>query len=267
MEPLGEGESTGIAVEEVGEKTTGAGNEKLTPLGSETGEERVAGSLKEAEEFILGGGDAIEDTTILKDGDEIGFLAAEKLIGAEEEGLVGAQGAAESGARLQAGEGALARIEVVSGLNRAMAKEAEGIAVELVCTALGNDVDHAAEGIAKFGGEGVAVHLEFLNGFLADRGPYAATRVVVVFEAIDKEAIATPVGAAKGQAGVGRLDGAVGGIIDKRGSFDNAGSQQGEVEEVPAVDGEIVDANLLDGIGLLSARDLDGGQIGGNDDL
>ena len=54
----------------------------------ESGECRIPGCFKEAEELILRRCDAVEDAAILKNGNEAGFLAAEDFVSGIEEGAV-----------------------------------------------------------------------------------------------------------------------------------------------------------------------------------
>ena len=148
-----------------------------------------------------------------------------------------------------------------------MAEEAEGVAVELVRAGFRDDVDDATESVAEFGRVRVAVDLKFLGRFLADGRTDATAGIVEVLQAIDEEAIATTVRAAEREARVGSLDRAIGRIVYEEGSFDDAGGEESEVEIVAAIDRKIIDAHLLDRVGLLGALDFNRGDVRDHDDF
>src|SRR5208282_3981801 len=106
-------------------------------------------------------------------------MAAGDFIGKEIVGLIFLNRAAESGARRDAGVGGVGRgTERVDGLEIAIAQISVGVAVELVRSGAGDDVDHAAGGAAVFGGVAVSDDLEFLHVFLRDSGAHPVGGIV-----------------------------------------------------------------------------------------
>ena len=192
---------------------------------------------------------------------EAGLLPAGELTGEEVEGLVGDDGSAEGGAGLDAGVGGLVDGgERVGGLDVAVAQEAEGAGVGLICAGFGDDIDDASGGAAVLGVEAVGDDLELLHGVLADGGAGAAGDVVAGVGAVDVDGVGAGAGSAEIEAG-GR-DGSDGG----RGVAGDLRVGEGEVDVVAAVGGEVGDAELVDGGGLRGALGLDDVGAGGDGD-
>ncbi len=264
---LTEGEDAAVGLEDAGDEGVGCGREGAGERLGEAGQLRHAARAQGVQQGLLRGGGGVEGAAVLEDGHEGGFLAVEALVGGEEEGAVAAQGAADGGASLGAGIGGLPGIEVVAGLDVAVAEEAEEVAVEPVAAAAGDDVDGAAAGPAEFGRGGVAVDLELLDGLLADAEADAAG-VDVVLDSVDEEAVAAAVAAAEADAGLRGLGHAVVGAVDQVLGGGGGRGEQGEVEVIAAIDGQLRDAGQIDGGRLLGALAVDDGRFGGDfDDL
>ena len=72
--------------------------------------------------------------------------------------------------------------------------------MELICSALGDDVDRGTRGKTKLRGVGVAVDLEFLNRFGGDvEAGLAGT--VLVLAAVNRDQVVSSVAAADREAG------------------------------------------------------------------
>jgi hypothetical protein len=120
--------------------------------------------------------------------------------------------------------------------------------VEVVRSGAGDDVDHAAGGASVFGGVAVGDDLEFLHRFLRDGGAHAVGGIVGGVGAIDVDQVGTGALAAHVEAGSGRGAG-VGSVV-----ADDLRIGEREVDVIAAVDGQIVDAALADGVGGGTAR-------------
>src|SRR5262249_40448965 len=120
----------------------------------------------------------------------------------------------------------------------------------------GDNVDDAAGGAAVLRVVVAEDELKFLHAFLRDRGANAVDGVVDGVGAINTDHVAACTRAADAEAGVGS---------GTDGGRDVAGGlrvSESEVYIVAAVDGEIVDATLLDGLRDFSLGRLDGGSFG-----
>ena len=93
---------------------------------------------------------------------------------------------AESCASLHPSVGRIRRgAEGVDGLEIAIAEVSVDIAVKIVRSGAGDDVDHATGGATVFGGVVVGDDLEFLHGLLRDGGAHAVGGIVGGVGAID----------------------------------------------------------------------------------
>jgi hypothetical protein len=193
-------------------------------------------------------------------------LLAVQLLGDEEVELVVDQGAAEGPAEVVAIEGVLglARLlqEVVRGVQRVVAPEVEGAAVERVLAAAGDDVDLRARGLAELGAVAVAMDLELLDGL--DRGvdeDRAVAADVVVVGAVDRPHVG--VDRAPGDGEVDAAHEALVGDVEARLGLADAGHQQRELDEVAAVERQLADLLAGDEAGDVAALGLhlDGGGL------
>ena len=148
-------------------------------------------------------------------------------------------------------------------LSACVAVELEGRSAQVVGAGLGDDVDHGAAGAAVLGGERVRVDLEFLHRVLAElvRGTSGAGAAdglaeerVVVVRPVDDQAVERA--ALTGEADIAGADVAR-----------DAGREQREVDEVAAIDGQVLHRRFGDrradlrAAGLedrRAARDVDG---------
>src|SRR5262245_17640953 len=103
-------------------------------------------------------------------------MAVQALERAEEKGLVPSYRSAERRAVLGSGIGRLLgrHIENIARVHFSVSQKAKKIAVQVVASGLGNDVDTTAAGVADFRGEVATVDLELLHGLLADGRARAA---------------------------------------------------------------------------------------------
>ena len=106
-------------------------------------------------------------------------------------------------------------------------------------------------GAAIFGGVTVGDDLEFLHRLLRDGGAHAVDGIVGGVGAIDVDQVGTGALAAHVEAGSGRGAG-VGRVI-----AEDLRIRQREIDVVAAVDRQIVDAALADGVGGRAARSFD----------
>ena len=154
-------------------------------------------------------------------------------------------------------------VDGVVRVERLVAVELEGRSVQVVGAGLGDDVDHGATGAAILGGERVRVDLEFFYRVLAEliRGTSGAGAAdglaeerVVVVRSVDDQAVERA--ALTGEADV------AGANIAR-----DTGREQREVDEVAAVDGQVLHRRFGDrradlrAAGLedrRAARDVDG---------
>src|ERR1017187_7871317 len=105
---------------------------------------------------------------------------AQALVIAEEEGAILDDGAAERSSELIAAQrGNLGRIELVAGVECAVAEELVGVAVELVAAGTRDCVDDSAGGLAVVGGGVAGDDGEFLNGVDAEVAADDAARAAV----------------------------------------------------------------------------------------
>ena len=114
-------------------------------------------------------------------GDECDVAKAEvlsvTLVVAKEEDLVATDGTAERAAEVVALKfGNLLLVEVVAGVERAIAQELIGCAMQSVGAAGGDDADLRALALAECGGVGVAGDVELAHGIDAEQLAAGATR-------------------------------------------------------------------------------------------
>ncbi len=183
---------------------------------------------------------------------ESGFVAACDFVGEEVVRLVFLDRTAESDAGLHArirgiGNGA----ERIHRLEVAIAKVSENVAVKLVRSGAGDDVDHAAGSASVFGGVVVGDDLKFLHRFLRNRGAHAVDGVVGSVGAIDVDQIRARPLSAHVEAG-GRSGAGVGRVV-----ANDLRIGEGEVDVIAAVDRQIIDAALADRVGGRTARGFD----------
>src|SRR5205085_3887612 len=132
--------------------------------------------------------------------------------------------------------------EGVPRLYRLVADEAEDVATHLVGARLGDDVDDAAGRAAELGREGVGDDLELLHRLLRHGRARGVDGVVGVVGTVHLHEIRAAALAAEVQTGGRRgADGAAVVARDGRGC-------QGEVDVVALVDGQVVDAHLVNGV-------------------
>ncbi len=147
--------------------------------------------------------------------------------------------------------------EVVAGVEFAVADEPEGLAVDVVGAALGGDVDEAGVG-ALVGHEEALLDLELVDGGDGEIHGKFTEAAPADGDAIDEVAgsAAEVAGDDDGSAPAADLIG----IVGATGGFIGAGGEEGELEEVAAVEGEGVDAlgvhDGADGIGFRFEDDL-----------
>ena len=144
-----------------------------------------------------------------------------------------------------------AHSERIDGLKIAIAQISVGVAVEVVRSGAGDNVDHAAGGAAIFGGVAVADDLEFLYVFLRNRGAHAIGGVVGSVGAIDVDQVGTGALAAHVEAGGGR-GASVGSVVAR-----DLRIGERELNVIAAVDRQIIDAALADRVGGGTARSFD----------
>ena len=144
-------------------------------------------------------------------------------------------------------------VEVVLGAILLVAIELEDRPIEVVRARLRDHVDHGAAGAAVLGGVAVGVDLELLHGVLAElvrraAGAGAAEGLaeegVVVVGAVDDDAVQRAALAGEADVAAARI-------------LDHARRGQDEVDEVAAVDGEVLDRLVVDDRGDFRLRRLD----------
>ncbi len=203
-------------------------------------------------------------------GEEDGLLLAKALVAEKEEGLVLEEGAAECAAEVVTIELVLARgfaIEEVAGVEVVVAEVVEGLAVDLVGAGAGGDVDDGAGGAAELGAEGGVDDLELGGGVDGGLEGDLVLRHIVEVDAVDLEVVGV-FAIAGGGEGVRSEASAGCGEAAVVGRDDGAGCEVSEVEEVAAIQRDLLNGlpvdDLADGEGLGldgggSALDLDGG--------
>src|ERR1017187_2578678 len=193
--------------------------------------------------------DAGQPEVVRADARESGLVTAGDFVGKVIVGLIFLNRPTEGHASLHASVGGIGRsAEGIDGLEIAITQISIDVAVKVVGSGAGDDVDYAARGAAVFGGVVVGDDLEFLHGFLRDGGAHAVGGVVGGVGAVDIDQIGTGALAAHVEAGSGRgakLGSAV--ALHLR-------IGQRELDVVAAVDGQIIDAAFADGVGGGTAR-------------
>ncbi len=211
----------------------------------------LVGDGKEADVLLHGGvcdpgaGSVREDVG----GGGVGEVLADGFEVAEEEGVLLPDGAARGGAVLVAAERRRrgSGVEVVSGVERAVAEEAVCRAVDPVGSAARDGVDDAAGGLAVLGGEVAGEDGELGDGVYAevDADDGAGTAVGVVVDADAVEAVVVLRGPSSGDGDLG-AEAAVAAACalvegDLGGDAGDAGLQGGEIGPTAAVEGKIAD--------------------------
>ena len=124
--------------------------------------------------------------------------------------------------------------------------------VEFIGATAGDDVDHAPAGAADLGWERTGIHLKFLDRILAERvgtktGPARrlAEEEIVRVRAVHQQRIVRAALAAKGEiAAASRI-------------LNHTGRQNGEIDEVSAIDGQVDNRPGVDGRGNIRTRGFD----------
>src|SRR5713226_9374873 len=130
--------------------------------------------------------------------------------------------------------------------------------MDIVGAALGDDVDDATGGAPVFRVVVAQNELKFLHRFLGNSGADAVDGIVDGVGAIDADHVgagarAVDVEAAIGSGADGGGDVASGLLVDER-----------EIDVAASVNGEVLDAALLDGLGDFCLGSFDGGGFGGD---
>src|SRR6202035_3820769 len=130
-------------------------------------------------------------------------------------------------------------------------QEAEYIAVKVIRSGAGDDVDHASCRLPIFRRIAVGDDLKFLHRLLRDRRANAIGRIVDRIGAVNVHQVRTRALAAYVQPGRGsRTD--TGSVVAQHLRI-----RQREVDVVAAVDGEVINGLLFDGIGRRGAAGFD----------
>src|ERR1700676_637909 len=123
-------------------------------------------------------------------------MVAEAFVVGEEEGFVALDGPAAGYSELIALKGrGVALIEEVGSIERVVAEEFENGAVPLIGAGLRDDGDLAAGALAVLGAVGIALHVEFADGFDAEKLAAGAAGLHIVFcgagvfDAVEQEEI------------------------------------------------------------------------------
>src|ERR1700686_1281255 len=138
----------------------------------------------------------------------------------------------------------------VDGLEIAIAEVSVDVAVEVVRSGAGDDVDDAARGASVFGGVTVGDDLEFLYRLLRDGGAHAVDGIVGGVGAIDVDEVGTGALSADVETGSGCGAG-VGRVI-----AEDLRICEREIDVVASVDWQIVNAALAVGAGGGATRSL-----------
>ena len=141
--------------------------------------------------------------------------------------------------------------EGIYRLEIAVTHVAIGGAVEIVGTGAGDDVDHAPGGATIFRGVSIGDDLKFLDCLLRNRGPDAVHGVVDGVGAIYVDQIGAGALSAHVEAG------GWGGADRRRVVAGEARISEREIDVVAAIDREIFNALLGDGVGGGCALSLD----------
>ena len=189
-------------------------------------------------------------------------MAARGLVVHEEERLVLLDRTAQGPAELLEVEGRLlgARVlEVAAGVERLVAKEVEGAAAHRVGSGLEGRVDDGPAGASELGRVVAGLDLELLDGVhvRVERG--LAAVVAVVVDAVKEVVVLAP---ARPVHHEGRVHVAVAPL----GGADDAARQGGELDVVPAVQGQIHDLPRVDHLAEAGRLGLDEGSVAGDDD-
>ena len=198
----------------------------------------------------------LQQRLVAQNAHEDRLAPAQQFVGQEYECLVPPQRAAQGEPRLVAVELGLLVGEEIARLDRLVAMEQKDVAVPVVGARLGGDVDHPGRSMPELGLVAVGIHLVFQHGFLAGRGPHGAGGGVHVVHAIDGDRVAAAVLAAERQAAARQL-------LQQRNiriGFHHPRGQQRELQEIAAVDGQVADVALGDGVCLLRPQRLHHGR-------
>ena len=192
-------------------------------------------------------------------------LAVAFVVGEEEE-LVLAEGATEGGAEVVALElGDAGAVEVVAGVEVAVAEELVDGAVEGVGAAGGDDGDLRAVALAVGGGVGVGDDVELADAVDAEELAGGAAGGVVdergsgVLDAVEEEEIVLRAAAGDGEHAADRGVGGAGAAAALVGVVDGAGVEQDELVVGAAVEGELLDLAGVDQAGGLFGGGVDDG--------
>ncbi len=183
---------------------------------------------------------------------------AEAFVVTEEEGPIPEDRSADASAELvlaKLGLGA-AGLEDVAGVEDIVAEELVGAAVELVGAGAGNDVDDTACGTAGFGGVAVGLDGDFLDAFDVGLDTDGADDALVIVDAVDDVVVEGIVLTVDGEAAGGApIVGAAAAGEAVTWTLVGSGNELDELDEVTAVEGEILDLLCGDG-------GADGGAVG-----
>ena len=149
-------------------------------------------------QVLLRGRQVVEKRVVPQQRNEDRFVAVQPFIGAVEKRPLPPQRSADRGPALRSGIGRFLRIEVVAGLDVAVAQQPEQASMQLARSSLGHDVDRPARRTAQLGRKRVPVHLELLHRRLRDGRPNR-TRVEDVVQAVQHEGVVSPAAAADAQ--------------------------------------------------------------------
>ena len=257
-----EGEDPAVALEQtdhVGIVSRNQGLRKVPDQRSqrrEFGWSRVAGDP--VGQSLLRGRQLVQERLVPEQGNERRLVPVEAFVGGVEERCAAQDGTAEGTPALGPGVCRLGRIEMIAGLETAVAEYSKDRSAVIVRAALGHDVDGPPGRSAQLRGERIPVDLELLHRVLADGGPDAPGGVVVV-QPVDGEGVAAPTATADAESGRGCRGDAEVTIVGHVVRVHDSRREKGQVQVVAAVDGEVLDAGRVDMVGLL-------GLVAGDDD-
>jgi len=135
--------------------------------------------------------------------------------------------------------------------------------VDVISARFCDDIDGRAGCAAQIGAIVAAIHLELLHGVLTHRQANAAS-IVAGLAAVNGDAVAAAVAAVEGKAALRSLFHAKILIVREAGGIGDTGEEQGKIEIVAAVNREVIDILLGDGVGLAATFGFDDGRCGGD---